>query len=197
MDALVSTAWLADHLDEVIVFDATKYLPNEGRNGAAEFAAAHIPGARFFDIDVVADPDSALPHMVPSAGRFERLMGEFGVSNDSVVVFYDQKGIASSARLSVTRMVPKRTPRCRRSSRASRRPRAACGAARRLRRHPLDIGETDAGGHLDLDRRLAVVDRRLEGDRQLHAEEDRQDERADAPSTVYQRCRIDQRRKAM
>lgn len=98
MDALVSTAWLADHLDDVIVFDATKYLPNEGRNGAAEFASAHIAGARFFDIDVVADPDSPLPHMVPTAGRFERLMGEFGVTNDSAVVFYDQKGIASSAR---------------------------------------------------------------------------------------------------
>ena len=98
MDALVSTAWLADNLDGVIVFDATKYLPNEGRNSAAEFAMAHIPGARFFDIDVVADPDSALPHMVPSAGRFQRLMGELGVANDSAVVFYDQKGITSSAR---------------------------------------------------------------------------------------------------
>ena len=98
MDALVSTAWLADHLGEVIVFDATKYLPNENRNGIAEFASAHIPGARFFDIDVVADPDSTLPHMVPSAGRFERLMGELGVGNDSAVVFYDQKGIASSTR---------------------------------------------------------------------------------------------------
>ncbi len=98
MDALVSTAWLADHLDDVLVFDATKYLPNEGRNGIDEFTAAHIPGARFFDIDVVADPDSALPHMVPTPGRFERLMGELGVGNDSAVVFYDQKGIASSAR---------------------------------------------------------------------------------------------------
>ena len=98
MDALVSTDWLADHLHKVIVFDATKYLPNENRSGIAEFASAHIPGARFFDIDVVADPDSTLPHMVPSPGRFERLMGELGVSNDSTVVFYDQKGIASSTR---------------------------------------------------------------------------------------------------
>ena len=80
------------------MFDATKYLPNEGRDGPAEFAAAHIAGARFFDIDVVADPETTLPHMVPSAGRFERLMSEMGVGNDSAVVFYDQKGIASSAR---------------------------------------------------------------------------------------------------
>jgi len=100
MDALVSTAWLADHLGspDLVVFDATKYLPNEGKDGAALFAEAHIPGARFFDIDRVADPETHLPHMVPSPGRFERLMGELGVATDSRVVFYDQKGIASSAR---------------------------------------------------------------------------------------------------
>ena len=63
-----------------MVFDATKYLPNEGKDGAAEFEAAHIPGARFFDIDVVADPETTLPHMVPTPGRFERLMGEMGVA---------------------------------------------------------------------------------------------------------------------
>ncbi len=82
----------------LVIFDATKYLPNEGRDGAAEFAAAHIPGARFFDIDVIADQETALPHMVPTAGRFERLLGELGVDNDSTVIFYDQKGIASSPR---------------------------------------------------------------------------------------------------
>ena len=100
MDALVSTEWLAEHLGapDLIVFDATKYLPNEGRDGATEFGSGHIPGARFFDIDVVADPETTLPHMVPTAGRFARLMGEMGVCNESVVVFYDQKGIASSAR---------------------------------------------------------------------------------------------------
>ena len=100
MGPLVSAEWLAERLGApgLVVFDATKFLPNEGRDGAAEFADAHIPGARFFDIDVVADPETSLPHMVPSPGRFARLMGEMGVSNDSILVFYDQKGIASSAR---------------------------------------------------------------------------------------------------
>ena len=100
MGPLVSTEWLAAHLHrpELVLFDATKYLPNEGRDALAEFAGSHIPGARFFDIDVVADPDTSLPHMIPSAGRFERLVGEMGVSNESTVVFYDQKGLASSAR---------------------------------------------------------------------------------------------------
>jgi len=100
MGPLVSTEWLAANLErpELVVFDATKYLPSEARDGAAEFLSAHIPGARLFDIDVVADQETTLPHMVPTPGRFERLMGEMGVSSDSLVVFYDQKGIASSAR---------------------------------------------------------------------------------------------------
>ena len=100
MDPLVTSEWLSSQLGAVdfVVFDATKYLPTDGKDGAAEFALAHIPGARFFDIDRIADPDTALPHMVPSPGRFERLLGELGVSNASRVVFYDQKGIASSPR---------------------------------------------------------------------------------------------------
>ncbi len=100
MNPLVTTEWLAEQIGaaDLAVFDATKYLPTDGKDGAAEFTVAHIPGARFFDIDVIADPDTALPHMVPSPGRFERLLGELGVSNASRVVFYDQKGIASSPR---------------------------------------------------------------------------------------------------
>jgi thiosulfate/3-mercaptopyruvate sulfurtransferase len=100
MEPLVSTAWLADELGkpDLVVFDATKYLPNENRDGQAEFLTAHIPGARFFDIDVVADQDTDLPHMVPTPGRFAKLMGEMGVGNTSRVVFYDQKGLASAAR---------------------------------------------------------------------------------------------------
>ena len=57
MQALVTTDWLAGELGkpDVVVFDATKYLPNEPKDGSAEFRAAHIPGARYFDIDEVAD----------------------------------------------------------------------------------------------------------------------------------------------
>jgi thiosulfate/3-mercaptopyruvate sulfurtransferase len=100
MTPLVSTDWLARELgaDDLAVFDATKYLPNEPKDGRAEFSAAHIPGARFFDIDLVADPETDLPHMAPSAGRFEKQVGALGVGNASRVVFYDQKGLASAAR---------------------------------------------------------------------------------------------------
>jgi len=98
--AIVPTSWLAANLGApgVVVFDATKFLPNEPKDGRTEFLARHIPGARFFDIDEVADPETDLPHMVPAAGRFARLVGGLGIGNDSLVVFYDQKGQASAAR---------------------------------------------------------------------------------------------------
>ncbi len=100
MSPLVSTAWVADALDDpqLRLFDASFFLPAEGRDAHAGFAAAHLPGARFFDIETVADPDTNLPHMVPSAGRFARLVGALGVGNASRVVFYDQKGLFSAAR---------------------------------------------------------------------------------------------------
>ena len=100
MEELVSTEWLAGELGtpDLVVFDATKYLPNESKDGRKEFAAAHVPGARYFDIDEVADPDSDLPHMVPTPARFAKLMAAKGVSGDSRIVFYDQKGLASAAR---------------------------------------------------------------------------------------------------
>lgn len=100
MEPLVTTEWLAGEPGKpgLVIFDATKYLPNEDKDGKAEFLKAHIPGARYFDIDEIADPDTALPHMVPTPGRFEKLMGAMGVSNSSRIVFYDQKGLASAAR---------------------------------------------------------------------------------------------------
>jgi len=100
MHDLVSTEWLAEALGapDLMVFDATKYLPNEPFDGLTKYREGHIPGARFFDIDVVADPDTSLPHMAPTAGRFTRLMGEMGIGNATRVIFYDQKGLQSSAR---------------------------------------------------------------------------------------------------
>lgn len=100
MGPLVTTDWLAQQLGaaDLMVFDASFYLPSEGRDAAAEFARARIPGARLFDIEQVSDRDTDLPHMVPTPGRFGRIMSTLGVSNNSRVVFYDQKGISSAPR---------------------------------------------------------------------------------------------------
>lgn len=100
MKALVDTEWLAAELGspDLVVFDASWYMPAEHADAHAEYRLAHIPKTRFFDIDLIADTESRLPHMVPTAARFEHLIGALGVSNVSRVVFYDQKGLFSSAR---------------------------------------------------------------------------------------------------
>src|SRR4051794_17213901 len=100
MESLVSTEWLAAELGrpDLVVFDATLYLPGEGKDACSEYLKGHIPGAQFFDIDGIADPETDFPHMVPTPGRFARLVGALGVSNQSRVVFYDQRGMFSAAR---------------------------------------------------------------------------------------------------
>jgi thiosulfate/3-mercaptopyruvate sulfurtransferase len=100
MDNLVSTEWLAGELGkpDLVVLDCTTYLPNEPGDIFTAFAAARIPGARLFDINAIADADTDLPHMVPTAARFAKLVGALGVSNASRVVFYDQHGLRASPR---------------------------------------------------------------------------------------------------
>jgi thiosulfate/3-mercaptopyruvate sulfurtransferase len=100
MEMLVSTGWLAAELGkpDLVVFDCSTFLPNEPGNKHDAFRAARIPGARLFDIDAIADQDTDLPHMVPTAARFAKLVGALGVSNDSRVVFYDQHGLRGSPR---------------------------------------------------------------------------------------------------
>jgi thiosulfate/3-mercaptopyruvate sulfurtransferase len=100
LKALVSTQWLAGELGagDLLVFDASWYLPSEQRDARAEYRSVHIAGAGFFDIDAVADTQSSLPHMVPTTAQFERMIGALGVSNASRVVFYDQRGIFSAPR---------------------------------------------------------------------------------------------------
>jgi len=99
-EALVTAAWLAERLGDpgLVVVDITKYLPNEPKDGRAEHAALRIPGARYLDIDEVADRSSDLPHMLPDPATFAAAMEALGISNAHRVVFYDQKGMASAAR---------------------------------------------------------------------------------------------------
>lgn len=98
---LVSTQWLAERLDEpaVKILDASWYLPAMGRDAREEFAAGHIPGAQFFDIDAASDTSSDLPHMLPSPEHFSQDVAARGVNSGDQVVVYDGMGIFSAARL--------------------------------------------------------------------------------------------------
>jgi thiosulfate/3-mercaptopyruvate sulfurtransferase len=99
MNPLVSTDWLAAHLSEVRVVDASWYMPDEKREPAREFLAAHIPGAVFFDIDGIADHATDLPHMMPSPDAFAAAVGALGISDTDPVVVYDGAGIFSAPRV--------------------------------------------------------------------------------------------------
>ena len=98
---LVSTEWLAAHLKDpdLRVLDATAFLPGTGRDARAEYEAAHIPGARFFDIDEISDARSALPHMVPPVEKFVSKSRAMGVGDGHQVVVYDTHGLFSAARV--------------------------------------------------------------------------------------------------
>ena len=98
---LVSTEWLAAHLKDpdLRVLDASWYLPDAGRNARAEYTAAHIPGARFFDLEEIADHRSALPHMAPPPEKFISRMRAMGVGDGHQVVIYDGAGLFSAARV--------------------------------------------------------------------------------------------------
>ncbi len=98
---LVSTDWLARHLadPDLRLIDASWYLPDDGRDPRAEYEAAHIPGARFFDIDEIADLRSDLPHMVPPVDKFMSRMRAMGIGDGHQVVVYDGAGLMSAARV--------------------------------------------------------------------------------------------------
>lgn len=100
MDDLVSSEWLAKNLGQadLVVVDASWHMPATGRKGREEYLAAHIPGARFLDIDEVADSSSAAPHMLPTAEQFGRAMEALGVGRDDRIVVYDNSPTRNAVR---------------------------------------------------------------------------------------------------
>ena len=100
MDSLVTTEWLVGELGraDLSIVDCTYFLPDQGRDAAAEYRAAHIPGARFLDIDKVADLSHAAPHMLPSAEAFAGAMEALGVASDERIVVYDNSPHRTAAR---------------------------------------------------------------------------------------------------
>ncbi|MGI8930808.1 MAG: 3-mercaptopyruvate sulfurtransferase [Sphingomicrobium sp.] len=100
MDDLVSTAWLAQQLgsSDLAILDATLFMPSEPRDPAAEYAEAHIPGARRFDIEALSDHDHPAPHMLPGAAAFGAAMSEIGIGRDDRIVVYDNSPLRSATR---------------------------------------------------------------------------------------------------
>lgn len=96
---LVSTEWLARHLGrpDLTVVDASWYLPAMNRSARGEFEAGHIPGAVYWDLDLLSDHESPLPHMLPPLPALARAIGMLGIGNADRVVVYDGSGVNLSA----------------------------------------------------------------------------------------------------
>ena len=71
----------------------------DGRDARADFEVARIPGSIFFDLEVVSDHTSDLPHMLPTAAAFAQAVGRLGIAETDIIVVYDTVGLFSAARV--------------------------------------------------------------------------------------------------
>lgn len=100
-DPMLSTGWLADHLDDpdLRIVDATWCLPTTGRDARAEYLERHIPGAIFFDLDAVCPARGAHPHPLPDPVRFSSRVRRLGLGDGVRILLYDDNNYCASARV--------------------------------------------------------------------------------------------------
>ncbi|MEE9330493.1 MAG: rhodanese-like domain-containing protein, partial [Parvularculaceae bacterium] len=96
---LVTVKWLAAHLPNLKIIDASWYMSAQNRNCRAEFKTGHIPGAVFFDIEAIADQASDLPHMLPTPDEFAQALAKLGICDRDTIIVYDTAGLFSAARV--------------------------------------------------------------------------------------------------
>ncbi|HEX5211089.1 MAG TPA: 3-mercaptopyruvate sulfurtransferase [Pseudolabrys sp.] len=96
---LKTAEWLAGNLGKVVVVDASYYLPTQKRDPKAEYIAAHIPGAVFFDLNAISDTSTDLPHMLPGPDQFAEAVGKLGIADTDTIVVYDATGLYSAPRV--------------------------------------------------------------------------------------------------
>lgn len=97
IDPFVEAAWVAQQLGEMVLLDATYFMPADPEKSLAVFKEKHIPGARLFAVDEIADLSSPVPHMMPGPSIFAEAMGKLGLRGDSAVVVYDRSANHFSA----------------------------------------------------------------------------------------------------
>lgn len=100
MDSLIATAWLADHIADadLLIIDASSHLPAAQRDAAAEFAAGHIPGARFLDLASLKDVSSPVPNALPTGEQIAGRLALLGHRAGQRIVIYDDSDVKTSAR---------------------------------------------------------------------------------------------------
>ena len=98
--SLVSSEWLAANLGApgLVVLDASHHLPAVARDPQADFATAHIPGARFLGLASLFDAASPVPYAFPTPAQLAERLASLGVGPDDAIVIYDDSAIRTSAR---------------------------------------------------------------------------------------------------
>lgn len=96
--SLVSTSWLEKNLSNVKILDASWHMPSTNRNAEREFNNDHIHGAQFFSLDKNSDEENLLPHMLPTKEKWQKIISNYGISNDDKIVIYDNSDVISSCR---------------------------------------------------------------------------------------------------
>ena len=107
-EAIVSSDWLAGHLDdpEVRIFECTMYLQHgpdgvTARNARLEYDAGHIPGAGYFDLqgDLSDQSPDAFRFTMPSSDVLTAKLGEMGIGDENLVVLYSRDTLQWSSRV--------------------------------------------------------------------------------------------------
>ena len=96
--SIVTTDWLINNLNKVKIIDSSWHLPNQKRDAIKEYSNEHIINSVFFDIDKNSDQETDLPHMLPSAKKWEDIVSNLGISNKDNIIIYDNSDVISSCR---------------------------------------------------------------------------------------------------
>lgn len=83
----------AETARNIRILDASAVLPGSDVIPEQVFVKKHIAGAQFFDIEKIADHDTDLPHMLPKAEDFAKIVSDMGISNDDIIIIYGQNGL--------------------------------------------------------------------------------------------------------
>ncbi len=100
MDSLISTEQLAQAIARggATVIDASSHATDPSRDARAEFAAGHIPGARFLDLASLTDAGSDVPAALPTADQVATRLAALGVGSSDTIVLYDDSAVKTAAR---------------------------------------------------------------------------------------------------
>jgi thiosulfate/3-mercaptopyruvate sulfurtransferase len=102
---LVSTEWLATHLDDpkVRIVDCRYYF--DGRQGHEEYAKGHIPGAVHLYYSALSTKENPIAYKMARGPQMKRVMEANGIGDDTLVIAYDDEGGHAASRLWLAMLV--------------------------------------------------------------------------------------------